>query len=267
MSFTVPSLGRSVTGTLSETNQTMRYMPVVHIYQGSSSDENERKCAIYPFLRSKISPSRQKQPSIQSAMKTSNEAGSSRRHPPAPIIVRRESTPGLENIDPFCCINPLNDVERQCQQKDDPPWSDLRPFVQEARAKRLALPSKLAEPETPGDFRTPQCTIIQVDVVTEHKFGGHDTECFPFVHIYDDFYCLWQSGDGEDMGWQFDRQIRQPNVYGRCKEHGKWYNFQVRKYVPPEEEKGKRTYLQPKGKRKGFAQPEDIPGRKTKRQK
>jgi hypothetical protein len=78
------------------------------------------------------------------------EAQSSHRSVLGESAVRSTSKPppittGLETVDPFCCKNPLNKVEKQLAN-GQPHCTDLLAFIEAARAKDLVLQSKLAEP-------------------------------------------------------------------------------------------------------------------------
>jgi len=166
-----------------------------------------------------------------------NHAGGSRRgSEQQPKRARRSSsmfylevppiTGGLETVDPFCCKNPLNKVEKQFAT-GQLQCIDLLMFIHAARAEDLVLPSKLAGPGMPSDFHTPEATVILVSEIRDLEDAPGFEHSRPFVRVEaNGTYCLCLPG------WRERRQPFGPPVSSYCENCNKEYRFRVFRHVP-----------------------------------
>lgn len=162
---------------------------------------------------------------LKSPNKMSVQAGGSRRHSRRASdqprkqsrrtsstfqIPRRGSTPGFEITDPFCCKTPLINLENELKSRTGNQYGlALLHFIGEAHAGHLFLPSDLAGPGNPGDFRTPGATVITVSEIRQTENWSHAI-VNPFILAvtlgfyirYDENYCLGGRGNRETYGFQ-----------------------------------------------------------------
>jgi hypothetical protein len=166
----------------------------------------------------------------------SHAGGSRRGSEQQPKRVRRSSsgfhieippiTAGLDTVDPFCCKNPLNKVEKKFAT-GQLYCIDLLMFIYAARTEHLVLPSKLAEPGMPSDFHTPEATVILVSEIRDLEDAPGFEHSRPFVRVEGNrTYCLCLPG------WRESRQPFGPPVSSYCEKCNKEYRFRVFRPVP-----------------------------------